>query len=332
MTPCTRLACFGSRVSVSLPDCCPGPDHDGPVGRRLLRPGPNGEGVVGVELFEPEGPVRRGPHGDAPVRKPHRVRLDQVDRSPLDRLPGPVDHDAVERHGPRELEVGPVAVGSDVEPGTGLGVEPEMALRRRARLDQYLSRRDVDRVAPLRVGLVAVGVLEGIPREERRVHADPGDPFAARRVDDPAGDRHEAPERDVQAGDLRVGADLHVGDRVGLVTGIRVGEGGERVASRRQVFESEPAVAADLDRLEEEQLELAPRVVACRRVAAEAQRKLAREFLAVGCHEPALDAAEPAVEGDCHGPARVPRDARGRRTRGWRSSPGSRNPWGSPGA
>ena len=148
MTPCTRLAYFGSRVSVSLPDCLPGRITTAPsvvASFVLARTGRVSSGSSCSSRKDPSGAVRTG---TPPSANPIGFGLTRWTEAPSTGFPAPSTHDAVERHGPRELEVGPVAVGSDVEPGTGLGVEPEMALRRRARLDQYLPRRDVDRVAP----------------------------------------------------------------------------------------------------------------------------------------------------------------------------------------
>ena len=76
-----------------------------------------------------------------------------MDFGPFDGLTGRVNHDAVNRHGPWQLEVGPLPIDRNLDLRRRFVVEPEMGAWSRTRRDHDLPRRDVHGVAPVGIGL-----------------------------------------------------------------------------------------------------------------------------------------------------------------------------------
>ena len=186
---------------------------------------------------------RAGPDRRSCERRSRAVGHEQEHLGPGDRMARCIDDDAVESPSRGELQVGPGPVGLHLEPGEFAVIESEIRLRHVPRLDRDLPRSRRDRVPPFGVGRGLAARSGSIPAlfAQQGIEADPGDALAGLGVDDPAGDRREPLEWDLELRD-GAGADLDLVFRLGGDDAVLVEIGIDHVSARRQVVELERAV------------------------------------------------------------------------------------------
>ncbi len=165
-----------------------------------------------------------------------------------DTLARGIHNDAVNDHGPSELEVWPSPISIDVEPGTRITSQAHIGPRRVIRLNDDRARFDRQLVAARSVRRRLVAVRQAVlAKEPERPQADPGDSLSGRLVDNPARDDRNAFQRYVQGRDCGARCDLLRLDRLRGVGYIGAELRRQHVAAGRQRIDQEGTVGIGCD-------------------------------------------------------------------------------------